>query len=290
MLRVARRHLVAVTAAVIACMLLVLAGVTSSYAAPSDPGDWTGTFDGFHGATWASSWGVDTSDGHNWGWDQMQPVSDPDPSKGTVLRVSYGQGSGAHSCYQSGDCPNPGGGQFYMDLNSMGRSDLADAPRLDLRYYVKFDSGFDFGRGGKLPGLYGGTPGSESGGNHDGSAFSTRYMWRDHPSTGAGEIYFYSPTGSGYGDDLGLGDWQWQGDGQWHAVEQQVDRTAGTVTVWLDGQQVFDQTGISGLDQIPFTGVFFSTFFGGSDNTWGPGHDENAYFADFRLSTQYIGP
>ncbi len=284
MFRTALRPLLTIATA----LLLVVTGAAAGHAAPGDSGTWTGTFDGFRGSGWAAAWGVDTSDGHNWGWDQMQPVSDPDG--GTALQVSYGQGSGAHSCYENGDCPSPGGGQFYMDLTAMQRTDLANAPSLDLRYHVKFDTGFDFGRGGKLPGLYGGAPGAESGGNHDGSAFSTRYMWRDHPSAGAGEVYYYSPTGSGYGDDLGLGDWQWAGDGQWHAVEQQVDRSAGTVTVWVDGRQVFNEGGLSGLDRIPFSGVFFSTFFGGSDNTWGPGRDENAYFADFRLSTQYIGP
>ncbi|MFB9565359.1 polysaccharide lyase [Saccharopolyspora hordei] len=35
----------------------------------------------------------------------------------------------------------------------------------------------DFGRGGKLPGLYGGPPGQASGGEH-GQAWSTRCMWR----------------------------------------------------------------------------------------------------------------
>ncbi|MGW7001911.1 polysaccharide lyase [Streptomyces sp. NPDC054933] len=284
MFRTVTRHLLVAATA----LLMVVAGSAVGQAAPRDTAAWTGTFDGFNGSAWAAAWGVDTSDGHDWGWDQMRAVSDPD--RGSALQVFYGQGSGAHSCYESGDCPNPGGGQFYMDLSAMGRSDLVNASSLDLRYYVKFDNGFDFGRGGKLPGLYGGAPGSESGGNHDGSAFSTRYMWRDHPNAGAGEVYFYSPTGSGYGDDLGLGNWQWQGDGQWHAVEQQVDRSAGTVKVWLDGQRVLTGTGVSGLDQIPFGGVFFSTFFGGSDNSWGPGQDEHAYFADFELSTQYIGP
>lgn len=266
-----------------AMSVLALAASSPADASPQDGGAWTGTFNGFAGTDWAHAWGVETSDGHNWGWDQLQAVNDPD--HGAVLQVSYGAGSGAHSCYESGECANPGGGQFYTDLDRMGHPELAESSTVDLRYEVKFDSGFDFGRGGKLPGLYGGDPGSESGGHHDGNAFSTRYMWRNHPSDGAGEVYFYAPDGSGYGDDIGLGAWNWPADGKWHTIEQEVDRAAGTVTVWLDGRQVLAQSDVDGLDSIPFRGILFSTFFGGSDDTWGPEKAEHAYFADFRLAT-----
>ncbi len=55
------------------------------------------------------------------------------------------------------------------------------------------------------------------------------------------------------------------------------------------GVQVSQQS-VSGLDTSPVTGIFFSTFFGGSDNTWGPGHDVQAYYANFAVDTAYIGP
>jgi hypothetical protein len=41
----------------------------------------------------------------------------------------------------------------------------------------------------------------------------------------------------------------------------------------------------TGISSIPFSGVFFSTFFGGHDTTWGPKVAEDSYFADFSLST-----
>ena len=109
----------------------------------------------------------------SFGQAQLSMVSDTSaPGDGQALRVLYGQGSSANTC---GDCPNPGGGQFYTSFTAMGQSSLAAAPVLYLRYYVKFPAGFDFSRGGKLPGLYGGPVGSESGGHH-GDGFSTRYM------------------------------------------------------------------------------------------------------------------
>jgi hypothetical protein len=78
-------------------------------------------------------------------------VADPAaPSGDPVLRVFYGKGSSANSCT---GCPEPGGGQFYTSLASLGQPDVAAASVLYLSYYVKFPVGFDFGRGGKLPGL-----------------------------------------------------------------------------------------------------------------------------------------
>src|SRR5207245_2819613 len=146
----------------------------------------------------------------------------------------YGQGSSANSCT---DCPNVGGGQFYTQFSSIGRTDFVNATTLDLKYAVKFDAGFDFGKAGKLPGLYGGTIGQESGGNH-GNGWSTRFMWRNTSTAPSqGEIYLYTPTNSGptgYGVDY-FGTWNWAGDGRWHTIEQQVNRATGDVTVWYDG-------------------------------------------------------
>lgn len=55
-----------------------------------------------------------------------------------------------------------------------------------VSYEVAFDKGFEWVKGGKLPGLRGGSPNGCSGGNQaDGtSCFSTRMMWR---TSGQGE-------------------------------------------------------------------------------------------------------
>ncbi|PWI42916.1 polysaccharide lyase [Streptomyces sp. ICBB 8177] len=207
------------------------------------------------------------------------------PGGGSALQVTYGKGSSANSCT---DCADPGGGQFYTQLSALGRQDLANAATLDLKYSLKLPSGFDFGKGGKLPGLYGGAIGEESGGNH-GKGWSTRYMFRAKSSPNEGEVYLYTPTDSGptgYGVDIGVGDWKLTADGHWHTVEQSVDRRTGDVTVWYDGRQVLSAKGAaSGVSGIAFSGVFFSTFFGGHDTSWGPKSTERAEFAGFSLST-----
>lgn len=271
---------------------------SSPAAAPQGPTSaapaWQGQFTGYGDSAWRSAWGY--LDQGSFGQAQLSVVSDAGvPGGGPALRVLYGQGSSANSC---SDCANPGGAQFYTSLAAMGKARLASAPVLYLRYYLKFPAGFDFGKGGKLPGLYGGTIGAESGGHH-GAGFSTRYMWRDHQVTGSvsgcsrsapcAEVYLYSPQSShGYGQDLG-GQWQWQGDDRWHMVEQRVDRSTGDITVWYDGSQVLNLPGVLGDSTgVQFAGIMFSTFFGGHDTSWGPSQSEYAYFADFAVGTRYI--
>ncbi len=247
---------------------------------------WTGQFTGFADSSWAKSWG-ETSTGA-WGFADAKAVTDPTaPGNGSALETTYGAGSSANSC---SDCPNPGGAQFYTSLASLGLSKLADGTTLDLKYHVKFPAGYDWGLAGKLPGLYGGTIGQESGGNH-GEGWSTRYMWRGANGVpDNGEVYLYTPTNSGptgYGVDEGLGDWKWTADGNWHTVEQLVNRSNGDVTVWFDGVEVAQLNGIAtGIGSIPFSGVFFSTFYGGHDTSWGPKTTTHSYFADFSLSAK----
>ncbi|WHM40537.1 polysaccharide lyase [Streptomyces sp. BPTC-684] len=221
-----------------------------------------------------------------WGQANLKKVSDSTaPGDGSALRVTYGKGSSSNSC---GDCPTKGGGQFYTSLTQLGRPELAKSATLDLKYSLKFPTGFDFGKGGKLPGLYGGVIGQESGGTH-GNGWYTRYMFRAKSHPNDGELYLYTPGNSGpsgYGVDLGVGNWQWTANGKWHTVEQLVNRSTGDLTVWFDGKQVLAaKKAARGISKINFGGVFFSTFFGGHESSWGPKKTESADFADFSLST-----
>jgi len=75
---------------------------------------------------------------------------------------------------------SPGGAEFYASpLN------LSDAKNVTMEYSVYFPADFDWVKGGKLPGLYGGHTGC-SGGVAAEDCFSTRLMWRQG---GAGELY-----------------------------------------------------------------------------------------------------
>ena len=250
----------------------LLAVVLAASAQAATAARWVGTFDQFPASAWADRWGL-AAEGA-WGFDNDMAAT------GGTLDVTYRAGSSARSCT---NCPATGGGEFYTLFAQLGHPDWTTAPVLDLKYSLKFPAGFDFGHGGKLPGLFGGKIGEESGGNH-GQGWSTRYMWRTSGGAAKGEVYFYSPTGSGFGKDLGLGKWKFAADARWHSVEQQVNRQKQTVTIWYDGRQVFT-TKVTGISGIAFSGVFFSTFFGGHDTSWGPKRTVHAYFADFSVST-----
>src|SRR5690349_8034840 len=225
-------------------LLAVIALALGAVAAPATPTTWAGTFDGFPGTAWQASWGMTTEE--SWGFDDMAVVADATSPAGAALQVSYGAGSSARSCT---DCPTAGGGEFYTLFSQAGHAGWANASRLDLRYYLKFPKDYDWGQAGKLPGLFGGDIAQESGGTH-GNGFSTRYMWRGHKSPSDGEVYFYSPSGSGYGKDLGLSSWKFAADGRWHAIEQQVDRKKQTITVWYDDKKVLS-TKAGGISKIP---------------------------------------
>ena len=237
---------------------------------PVTPGSrqWTGNFDNFNTPAWGRAWGVSVpGDSHSFGQNDpgMAAFADPtSPDGHQVLKVSYAAMSSARSCTK---CPLPDGGQFYQDLTAIGRSDLANAQVLHMRYYVKFGdstSAFDFGKAGKMPGLWGGIAGQESGCvGTGGTSWSTRFMWRG----GKAEVYLYDPTHSagGCGADIFWTSGTWQGDAKWHYVEQAVNRMTGTVDVWYDGNMALQNHSIgSGYGTIPFRGIFFSTFMVGT--------------------------
>ncbi len=77
-----------------------------------------------------------------------------------------------------------GGSEFYAKPLDIGR-----ANNVTLEYRVFFPGDFDWVRGGKLPGLYGGHTRC-SGGDPALDCFSTRMMWR---AGGAGELYLVRP-------------------------------------------------------------------------------------------------
>nr|WP_211241247.1 hypothetical protein [Pseudonocardia spinosispora] len=58
------------------------------------------------------------------------------------------------------------------------------------------------------------------------------------------------------------------------------------MTVWVDGRQVFTQGGLTyRTGQGPLIdGLFFSSFFGGSDTSWASPRDQHVDFTGFTLT------
>jgi hypothetical protein len=201
--------------------------------------------------------------------DQVASIS------GSDLTVDYPAGSTAPSMGA------PYGGAQICEPFSSGSQTSAT-----LTYQVRFPVGFQFVQGGKLPGLYGGTE-PFSGGGHNADGWSMRLMWR---TDGAGEIYAYIAGVTGYGLDLGRGDFTWPADGQWHTVSLHVvlntpGQSNGQAALSLDGNVVINATGLDITETAtPISGLFFSTFYGGHDPSWAPTAPMHLDFQDFSSS------
>jgi hypothetical protein len=189
------------------------------------------------------------------------------------LRVHYPAGTSS-----PGDDVQGGAG-FFTEPSA-----LEGAEQACLTYQVRFESGFDFVRGGKLPGLYGGE--APSGGESvDGeNGFSMRLMWREH---GAGELYPYVVDLEGA--SVGRGAWIFP-TGQWVSIEQEIvlndpGQANGVARLWIDGRPVLEQRDIvyRTTPELTIDGLMFSTFFGGSGEGWRTPRDQHVDFAAFRL-------
>jgi hypothetical protein len=216
------------------------------------------------------------SDRGDFGLDHARLIPTADAPRGAILRVAYPAGSASRAAGGT-----TGGMQAYLRL-----PDPVDA--LDLRYRLRFPTGFDFVKGGKLPGLYGGSVTSGRRIPDGTNGFSTRYMWR---TCGDGEVYAYLPSSRTHGTSLGRGCWSFT-PGSWTVIDQRVQlntpgRDDGEIAVRQDGRLVLRQTGLEfrTTDRLRIEGLFFSTFFGGADPSWATPVDQHVDFADFTLST-----
>ncbi len=158
-------------------------------------------------------------------------------------------------------------------------------------YKVMMAKDFKHVRGGKLPGLCGGS--NPRGGTQNISAdngFSARIMWRE---LGALEQYVYyanQDPKKKHGTDL-----YWKEKdkpvsiipGIWYTIKtyikmNTVGQKNGKIISWLDGKEVLNVD--IDLRNDPSLGIDsfqFVTYFGGNDETWYPEKNEKIYFKDF---------
>lgn len=183
-----------------------------------------------------------------------------------------------------------------------------------VEYQVRIENDFNFKRGGKFPGLCGGS--SPMGGRSTAEAdgFSARVMWRE---LGMLEQYVYHmdrDSSKKWGQDyiwtkaenknipitpdmaknwgtLGLynEDRVYLTSGTWHTIKTYIKMNTpgqedGQIISWYDGNEVmnlilrFRNDKSFGIDSFKF-----AVFFGGNDETWSPEKDEEIYFKDFRF-------
>lgn len=235
--------------------------------------------------TWKKQWGIPFTNRI----DDVQFVTGSAAfANGRSIRVSYPEGKFG---------PQFTGVQFPISFENIETMQQQRYDSLYIRYYVKFEPGFDFRLGGKLPGIMGCNQSwQRSGGNQpDGTnGWTLRLMWREG---GKAVVYSYLPPhkygGAQWGLDIELN--RTFQTGVWHCIEQyvkinDVGKENGKLHVWLDNEQVLT------LDDVVFRtvdndagkigGIFISTFHGGNTPDWAPRNNSYALFDGFAAAKE----
>ncbi|TFK22692.1 polysaccharide lyase family 14 protein [Coprinopsis marcescibilis] len=236
-------------------------------------------------------------------WDTLKPVRVSDrginfvqnaPSgKGTAIKINYPKGS-----YKPSAQPR-GGISFYS--HGPGGFDFTSAREATFSYSIYFPSGFDWVKGGKLPGLFGGDNQADSyscsGGRKSDECWSARLMWR---SGGNGELYAYVPPNQNkalckegtceYGMSIGRGNFKFPTN-QWVTVAERirlndVGQKNGEMELYFDGQSRIKVTNavLRTKSAGKIRGIFFESFFGGSDASWATPKNQDIFIADLSVA------
>lgn len=196
-----------------------------------------------------------------------------DVERGHVLMVTYPKGSFG---------PHQGGIQFMKTI--------PESDEYYLDYYLKFEKGFDFVAGGKLPGLTSGG-GKYTGGNHpyNGEGWSARYAWQ---RKGGIVVYFYHMgMKENWGDAIHID--AFLKPGKWYRLTQHIklnddDKFNGVMEVWLNGEKLVNKKDVryrlAPLGKID--SFAFSTFHGGNSPKWAPSVDSYIYFDDIQITLE----
>ncbi|KAF8643582.1 hypothetical protein AX16_008970 [Volvariella volvacea WC 439] len=186
-----------------------------------------------------------------------------------VLQILYP----AHSANPSSK--PTGGAQFYANpflhtasspssssspfTSTTAEGGIEIAKNVSFEYSVFFPRDFDWVKGGKLPGLYGGHEGC-SGGDSAESCWSTRMMWR---AGGEGELYLYAPRdkqpaylcadptsvcNAVYGFSVGRGSFSFVSGG-WTKLRQTIvlntpGKQDGVFVLDINGKRVLERDGL----------------------------------------------
>lgn len=209
-------------------------------------------------------------------------------------------------CFRNRYVPASNGSERISFRPQLG----TDYTELWFGYDVKFEAGFDFGKGGKLPGLSMGS--GPTGGSSATDGATARYMWiaddADQDADGDGTSdadalgpYLYLPGDPGtYGDTEPVPGFDFTTGTVYRIVQRIVLNSDGGVAdgeleTWVDGELVHrrddlvwrlgnsgDADYYGGIDAIRY-----STFFGGADSSWSPTTTVYSRFGNFRAGTDH---
>lgn len=168
-------------------------------------------------------------------------------------------------------------------------------------YKVFFEPGFDFRKGGKLPGLCGGKCYTGGKNPENGDGWSARIMWRVNGNI---EQYVYHVGQKGkYGDSFFWNIANVQPHfqtGKWYYIVMNVSMNGldingnplpnGHIRCWLNGKEALDVNNVIFrlIPTIRIDQLYISTFHGGNTSKWSPVVDSYTQFDDIQVSTDSI--
>jgi hypothetical protein len=161
-----------------------------------------------------------------------------------------------------------------------------------LRYYIMMEPGFEFGRGGALPGLCGGSCFGGWRRLPDG-----RDRWAVLAAWGPdGELGFIAQLPAGNEKRLAQGWGRRLTPGKWHVLELRVrlntpGASDGLVEGWLDGTKAASVSGIKFREVagLQIDAVTFNVFFRQYQPRGGPPRELGVRFDNLVVARQYVG-
>ena len=199
-------------------------------------------------------------------------TADPHDGNNRVLRVDY-----------------PSGKIGSKESGAQMLVKLPEAEEYVLSYRLRFCEGFEWTRGGKLPGLTSGGSAFTGGKKPDGTGWSARFMWRPG---GKLVVYLYHlDQRKSFGEDVPLRGFTAR-RGEWHHLKQRIrvnegSQANGILQVWVDGELALDKRDVR-YRESPHGLIdhfYFSTFYGGSSQDFAPKRDQEILFDDFVLKS-----
>lgn len=157
-----------------------------------------------------------------------------------------------------------------------------------LSYQLLFEDGFDFAKGGKLPGL---APHFPSAGceMRDPASWSVRLMWMQN---GRVSLYYYDQQPVDNCGTTVVGQNFWFTTGRWYDLSIYVKLNTdgqenGEIALYVDGAKIVSRNNVQlrGIDNddSKIQQLLFSTFFGGGSPEWSPSAIVSSRFDQFEV-------
>ena len=164
------------------------------------------------------------------------------------------------------------------------KAKIAGKTDYTFEYGIRFDSGFPWSKGGKVPGFSGGAGYTGGAPAWNGDGFSVRLMWREDGRIIPYVYHYNQPDefGDTFGETLGYFTDLKEHKIKYYAVLNTGANADGILKIYLDDVQVFDKRDlVYRTDESKIDTAHISIFAGGSDASWnmtGSGYIRLGYF------------